>query len=379
MTPPHSHRFTALSRDNRPVVRVRDLGELVAAIPAMLGFHPRDSLVLMATGGRSGRRLGLTLRVDLPPPEIPAYAEHAELVVASAVRGLLLDKPAGAVAVVVAPSTGNPPDCLPHPRLARLIAQSLAGRGVDVHTLLWAESTAGGARWACYDSCGCSGRVPDPAATEFVAATVVDGRVVHPDRAALERLVTPVDRDRLRRREELLIGGTDGEGGSVGADAAAGIALVDAALADAAAGRLALSDDRVVALAQALGIPAVRDVALRRSAGRRAAAAEQLWAALARETPDPEAALPAALLALSALLRGDGALANIALDRAQQAWPGHLLSDVLRAVAEAGYRPEQVREWLHRSLRPELAPPARGAAGGAMRSARRRRRSRRAT
>ncbi|HYH31514.1 MAG TPA: DUF4192 domain-containing protein [Pseudonocardia sp.] len=337
------------------MVRVRDQGELVAAIPAMLGFHPRESLVLMATGGRSGRRLGLTLRVDLPPPEHPAYGEHVELVAASAVRGLLLDDPAGAVVVVLAASTGEPPG-LPHPRLAGLVALSLTERDVDVHTLLWAESTAGGARWACYDPCGCSGTVPDPSATAFVAATVAEGRVVRADRAELERVVAPAETGRIRRREELLIRATcggssggdgdgDGDGGIVDG-ATAGTDLLDAALADTAQGRLALPDTRVVELATALALPEVRDTALQRSAGPEAVAAEQLWAALARETPDPEAAVPAALLAVSALLRGDGALANVALERAERAWPGHLFTEVVRAGAEAGLRPAQVREWV---------------------------------
>jgi hypothetical protein len=86
--------------------------------------------------------------------------------------------------------------------------------------------------------------------------------------------------------------------------------------------------------------------------GPRPAAAEQLWAALARETPDPEAAEPAALLAVSALLRGDGALANVALDRAERAWPGHRLTRLLRVAAEGGLRPSEVRAWLTASAEP---------------------------
>ena len=40
------------------VLRMRDPGELLAALPYLLGFHPRDSLVVLAFGGRSGRRVG---------------------------------------------------------------------------------------------------------------------------------------------------------------------------------------------------------------------------------------------------------------------------------------------------------------------------------
>jgi hypothetical protein len=347
MTPPAELPAKQLPVDHRSVLRVRDQGELVAAIPAMLGFHPGESLVLMATGGRSGRRLGLTLRVDLPPPEHPDHAEHVEIVVASAVRGVLLDEPAGAIAVVVSES-GDPPDALPHPLLAGRVAAALQAHHLPLHALMWAERTAGGARWACYEPCGCAGVVPDPATTPFVAAVVAEGRVVHADRAALEALVAPADPAVLRRREKRLIQAVDGE---LVLDPAVGAAAVDAAIADAAAGRLALSDDGVVALATALGLAEVRAWALRRSTGPHGAAAEQLWAALTRETPDPEAAEPATQLAVSALLRGDGALANIALDRAERAWPGHAFAALVRRAAAAGVRPSAIREVLTRGER----------------------------
>jgi hypothetical protein len=78
----------------------------------------------------------------------------------------------------------------------------------------------------------------------------------------------------------------------------------------------------------------------------RAAAAETLWLALCRELPDPEAAEAAVLLAACGLLRGDGALANVALDRAERSWPGHRLAGLLRRVAARGTPPARVREWL---------------------------------
>ncbi len=325
----------------------------MAAVPAMLGFHPGESLVLMATGGRSGRRLGLTLRIDLPPPGHPEYEEHAELVAVSAVRALLLDDPAGAIAVVVSEpgaARGTPPEVLPHRLLAGRVALALEEQHLPLHALMWAEHTAGGARWACYEPCECAGLVPDPAATPFVAAVVAEGRVVHADRAELQALVAPADPARLRRREERLIraadGELEGEASEIVVDPAAGMAAIDAAIAQTAAGRLVLSDGSVVALSTALGLPGVRSLALRCCAGPAAVAAEQLWAALTRETPDPEAAEPATLLAVSALLRGDGALANIALDRAEQAWPGHAFADLIRRVAVAGLRPSQLRETL---------------------------------
>src|SRR3712207_9173514 len=51
------------------VVRIGDSGELAAALPVLVGFRPRESLVLVALTGPDARRVGLTARVDIPPPE----------------------------------------------------------------------------------------------------------------------------------------------------------------------------------------------------------------------------------------------------------------------------------------------------------------------
>jgi hypothetical protein len=328
-----------------PPVLVRDAGGLVAAVPVLLGFHPRESMVLVATGGASGRRVGLTLRVDLPPPE------HAAAVCAAAAASLLAGQPSGAAVVVLAGGApGAGAAAPPYRELAGAAVAALQARGVPAHTVVWAEATAAGSRWSCYEECGCAGLLPDPAGTEIAAAATAAGHVVYAGRDELERLVAATDRKRLRRRDRLLTARLDAVTADAdpagAADVAACCAVLEAAVADAAAGRLALDDERVVALATALTTPAVRDRALAACAGSRAAGAEQLWAALARETPDPEAAEPAALLAVSALLRGDGALANVALDRAERAWPGHRRTAMLRAAADLGLPPDRIRECL---------------------------------
>jgi hypothetical protein len=358
---------------------MRDPGELIAALPFLIGFHPRDSLLVVAFGGASGRRLGLTQRVDLPGPE------HAEAVCRALAGNLLATSPAAAALLVVGgapPGAGADPGSLrdvpPQTELMAVATAAIERAGVPVRMRAWAASTAAGAAWACYDQCRCRGSLPGPGATPMAATAVAAGVLVHADRQELERLVTPVAPDVLRRRERLLTLAvdtllrlhekSDGGGGAVGTAGGAPLsvgtpaaaapqtadAIVDTALADTAAGRLHLDDGRVVALAIALADPLVRDEALVRSAGPGAESAEQLWAALTRETPDPEAAEPATLLAACALLRGDGALAGIALDRAEQAWPGHRLAGLLRAAWQAGMRPEQVRE----CVRTAPVPPA---------------------
>jgi hypothetical protein len=341
--------------------RLEHPAELLAALPTLLGFHPSRSVVLVALGGPSGRRLGLVVRADLPPPQ------GEEALAAELVRALLRDAPAAAVVVVVdTPAPGGGP---PRRTLVDRTAADLAAAGIAVRTALWADATTAGARWGCYEPCACRGPVPDAGASPLAAAAVLEGRVVHADRAALRRSVAPADTRVLQRRERLIVaaldaacdpsaGRVDAPGAAVGAP---GPALLDAALADAAAGGLRLPDERVVALALALTDPVVRDAALLRCAGPAAAAAEQLWAALVRETPDPEAAEPAALLAASALLRGDGALARVALERAEAAWPGHRLTGLLRSVVESGSPPERVRAGLASAVEP--VGPHRGSRG----------------
>ena len=76
-------------------VRIRDVGEIAAGLPHLLGFRPRESVVLLSLGGESGRRVGLTVRADIPPPE------HNRELAAVLSRSLRTDRPDGALVLVV--------------------------------------------------------------------------------------------------------------------------------------------------------------------------------------------------------------------------------------------------------------------------------------
>ena len=86
---------SARSGLERPEVRISDPGEIAAALPHLLGFHPRESVVVIGLGGRSGSRVGLTVRADLPGPG------DARPAAASLARALRTDRPAAALVVVV--------------------------------------------------------------------------------------------------------------------------------------------------------------------------------------------------------------------------------------------------------------------------------------
>ncbi|GDY30303.1 DUF4192 domain-containing protein [Gandjariella thermophila] len=324
----------------RPSIRLRDAGDLIAAVPHLLGFHPIDSLVLVILHGEEAHRVGLTLRTDLPPRE-----HHAEVVSQLLLPVDRLDA-TGAWLAVIGGGTADPPD-LPHQDLVDLTGRALTARGIPVVHAAWVAATVAGAAWACYhpDRC-CTGQVPDPASSPLAAATALAGAVTYASREELAAQLAPVDGLALARRSarlELAAEAAELDRRLAGPAAVVrDLVAVHQAITDMASGRLVLGDEEVVRLAVALADHRVRDACLATADGPHAAAAEQLWLALTRGTPVPERAEPATLLAFAAYLRGDGALAGIALDTAEAAHPGHRLAGLLRRALDAGLPPARL-------------------------------------
>jgi len=100
----------------------------------------------------------------------------------------------------------------------------------------------------------------------------------------------------------------------------------------------------VARLAWGLRDADLRDRALTLALGESAPGAEVVWTELTRRAPAPLDAAPATLLAVSAWLRGDGALANVALDRALDSEPGYTLAGLLRTALDACLPPAVVRQ-----------------------------------
>ena len=108
----------------------------------------------------------------------------------------------------------------------------------------------------------------------------------------------------------------------------------------------ALADHDVARIVWGLRDGSVRDLALGLALGREPAAAEQLWTECTRRAPAPLDAAPATLLAISAWLRGDGAMANVALDRALESVPDYGLARLLREALAACVTPADLRALL---------------------------------
>ncbi|MGH3881776.1 MAG: DUF4192 domain-containing protein [Pseudonocardiaceae bacterium] len=313
-------------------IRLSDPAELIAAVPHLLGFHPHDSVVLLAL---HGKRLGLTLRADLVDnAQAPRLAEQLLAPIAR-------QRPTG-VALVVIGGDLTPDGDPPHRALVDVLDCMLASAELPLVHAAWTAQTVGGAPWRCYDDPLCAGTVSDPAASPLAAATVAAGAVTFSSREEMAALLDGEDPAALQRREALL--------DAADADHPMGSGLIARRFARlkelhraAAAGDVVLSDSTVAEVASALCDHRVRDACLPWCSGPGAVAAERLWLALVRATPAPERAEPAALLALVAYLRGDGALAGVALDAALKACPQHSLSGLLRAALDGGLPPEVLR------------------------------------
>lgn len=320
-----------MNAPSRAPVRLADPAELIAALPHLLGFHPRDSLVVVAL---AGRRLGLTLRADLPSPE------HEPALAAQLAEPVARQCPSSAVLVVVGGAgPGGPP---PRRELVETVTETLTAAGVPVQHAVWTSDTAEGSPWACYGDDGCAGLLPDPDGTPLAAATVAAGAVTYPGREELAALLDPVDDWALERRATLL-DDTDRDHPLSRALARHRLRQLGELHGAAERGALVLDDRTVADVGSALCDHLVRDECLGWSLGDGAVAAEQLWMQLTRATPAPERAEPAALLAATAYLRGDGALAGIAVDVALAACPPHALAGLLRAALEGGLPPDALR------------------------------------
>ena len=124
-------------------VRIRDAGEIAAALPHLLGFRPRESVVLVSLGGASGRRVGLTVRADIPSPGARGRSLAAVLA-----RSLCTDGPDGALVLVVSEAADDDAGG----RRATSRTGSSSGRwcapspalGVPVPTRCWCATAGGG-------------------------------------------------------------------------------------------------------------------------------------------------------------------------------------------------------------------------------------------
>ncbi|MCO1593770.1 DUF4192 domain-containing protein [Micromonospora sp. RHAY321] len=312
------------------------VGDLLAVVPYLFGFHPGDSLVIV---GLRANTIAVAGRVDLPHrDEIPEWVDGA------GPQQLTLLRNVGAIAAII---IGYGPATHVTPIIDALTSQ-VRDAGVTVLDAL--RVTDG--RYYSYlcqepDCCPVDGVPFDAVGSVAAVWAIVAGQSALPDRAALVASLAPttgVARDAVtaatRRAQKRRI--TAFTAGGRAAVIRAGQKAVRETFARYA-GDSVLTDDEVAWLSVLLVDTTVRDAAWLATDTDPSHMA--LWTDLTRRVEPALAAPPATLLALTAWRGGLGALACVALDRALAADPTYFLAQLLDRALRDGLPPTVLDGW----------------------------------
>ena len=324
-------------------MKAKSPADLLAIVPAALGFHPEDSLVLLTLGGATNR---FHARLDLPrdPALFGAVAES----LISATSRHRVDR-----CVLVAYTD----DQCAGQGLVDVVRDALEEDGVRVVEAIRAD----GERW--YSLTGCTGPccpadgTPyDVASHPFTAQAVLDGQVTLGSRQELVDSLIGTDPDAVEAVGE----GADEAMRRFQASArhplgppapeSARRHLVQEGQWVAERVRRFLADGEALDPAEVgrllVGMVAIeiRDVAWAEMTRENADRHVDLWRDVVRRSPYDLMAAPAALLGFAAWLSGDGALAWCAVERCQDVEPDYrlaaLLTDALAgAVPPSSWQP----------------------------------------
>ena len=299
---------------------------VTAAVPGLLGFHPSSSLVF--AGQTADRRPGVTLRYDLPDPLDPELASDMAIHAAAALTGNRMPVVTvvgfGSETLVVAPAV--------------IAGQRLAAAGLQVAGLL---RVRGGRYWCLCGAPGCEHGRPLP---EQEPAAAVAGRPALPSRSALAATIAPLFGPEADTAG-LAVQAAERAAAAGGRRQAErrGYTVAREAIARYRDGRPITDPAAIAELLVSLRFTVVRDLAWSLMDPSHAAAHERLWTDLTRRAPARCRPAPASLLAFTAWQRGNGALANVALDLALDADRRYSMAQLLHSALAAGAPPSLAR------------------------------------
>ncbi len=317
--------------------RISGPTELLQAIPYLLGFHPRRSLVVV---GLADGVLVVTARLDLDDAVVPGVIRQT---VDTLCRGGSTDL-IGAVIdddTEVAALGDHWAGVVGH------LERAAADTGCTINDVLaYSAGRWRSVRCASTDCCPPTGRSIPRAPSAFAAAATFAGVVALPDRTALEQLLDPLPDDERAQLRPLLDAaehefvGALVSGGSDRLDRSVKRAMFATARQADEAGWDGLDDPTVARYGAALNGRALRDsmwtaIDDGRLNGR------GLWRELARRLPSPYDAAPLFLYGWASWRSGDGALAGIAADRAVASDPRYSAADLLQAAVTYGLDPRR--------------------------------------
>ncbi|NUS91011.1 MAG: DUF4192 domain-containing protein [Nocardia sp.] len=334
--------------------RLDDPGDLLAAIPAMLGFRPERSLVLAvlcAAPIAESAVIDLVVRFDLRHPDT-GYPSDIDTVAAAATRVCARPGVVGVLLVLVDEEMGEGERSLRQrvPVLGELEKQ-LSAHAVPIRAAWAARAIAAGQPWWSVTGPPRRGRIADPVASTVTLNRVLDGRPIRRSRGELTGLVAAdgalceqVSKElagaRARAKDRYVAAARRGDpAGYLRGELSTVLWLIANAESDGGLGSRELAQ-----LAVALRDREIRDAVFAVVDTVHAEATETLLAQLTRALEGADRAEAATLLGFFAYVRGDGPFAGIALDIALDSDPHHSMAALLHTALEAGMRPERLRD-----------------------------------
>lgn len=324
-----------------PKLSVRSTTDLLAAVPYLLGFHPSESVVVIAF---RGPRVVFAARGDLPDP---ASAELGPQAAAAHIAAVVARQGADAATVI-----GYGPAERVTPFVTE-VGTALESRGVRVIDTL---RVTDGRFWSYVcDDPGCcppEGTPFDPSTSHIAAAATLAGQVALPDRATFVRRLDPVTgpaRESMSRATEraeerlatLLTAAPAADRLSGRTLRVVGTAAVREAM-DRHRDGCRLTDDELAWLSVLVSHVVVRDYAWERIGDEPWHV--ELWTDVVRRAEPQLVAAPASLLAFAAWRIGHGALANLAVERALACDPGYSMAQLMSEALQRGLPPETLIE-----------------------------------
>ncbi|MGW4246736.1 DUF4192 domain-containing protein [Nocardia sp. NPDC004722] len=328
------------------------LGDLIAAIPAMLGFTPERSLVVIALkqSSEGQHEVDVVMRMDLPTRGKSTASRLTHRIAEACARADIV----AALAVVVDDRLVRASEGSAAPGKHRLLLTALERSLAECGTELiggWAVADIGaGAPWWNLRRSGDRGTQGDPASSFAAAERVLASMPIHGRREDLAAVVA-VDgalRDQVaavvpeavadaqrRLTRDLCIGNPE---------ASTRAALWRVMHVVKTPDPAAVTPRGLADVAVALTDLAVRDCLFGVVDGVYADAAERLWTVATRALPDPYRAEAAALLGFHAYVRGDGPLAGIAFEEALASDPDHRIAGLLSYALGMAMRPDNLHK-----------------------------------
>ena len=296
--------------------------DLAAFVPLALGFLPERSVVMISVG-QSG---GMHARVDLPhdPDDVVDVVE-------ALLRPCRSNGIGEIVAVIYDENTALATD------MAMAMVDEFTAHGIGVREVLRVHDNHWFAVLPGAPAHAYQGVPFDLAGHLFTAEGVLDGRVTHSSRDALKAAIAQDEAQALGMEPLIAQAEPLGDGEVV------------ALVRNNHENGTMFTPSELASLAVTLPLGNLRDEAWVWMERANARQAVTLWSEAMRRTPDSHAAGPAAVLAFSAWLVGDGALAWCAIDRCREVEPEHSLAELVASLLQEAVSPDRWED-----LRPHL-------------------------